>query len=503
MSPRRHFDLVLRSQRVVLPDGEQPAAVCVSGGVVAAILPYQAPASAAREVELGSLAVLPGLVDTHVHVNEPGRTEWEGFDSATRAAALGGVTTLIDMPLNSIPPTTTPDALAGKRAAAKEQIFVDVGFWGGAVPGNRSELAALHDAGAFGFKCFLADSGVPEFPALDAVEFESTARRVAELGALLIVHAEDQHALDRRRFDQHRFDERRVSERVSGAPSESGGEVAAGQAAPVTEFASFLASRPDAAESAAVTRVLAVARRTGARVHVLHLSSAESLPLIEEAKAGGVRVTVETCPHYLFFAAENIPDAATEYKCCPPIRSAANREQLWAALDSGLIDFVVSDHSPCTPELKLRTSGDFTTAWGGIASVQLGLPVTWTEARRRGWTLSRIAELMARRPADFVGLPHKGRIAVGCDADLVVFDPDAEFTVDGAALAHRHPVTPYQGTTLTGVVEATYLRGRLVKDKPYGKLLRRIMSGPRAAAALETVDGAAAAVAAEGEVVGT
>ncbi|HEU5356756.1 MAG TPA: allantoinase AllB [Actinocrinis sp.] len=462
MAPRRHFDLVLRSQRVVLPDGEQPAAVCVSGGVVAAILRYDAPASATRVVELGPLAVLPGLVDTHVHINEPGRTEWEGFDSATRAAALGGVTTLIDMPLNSIPPTTTPDALAEKRAAAKEQVSVDVGFWGGAVPGNRSELAALYDAGAFGFKCFLADSGVPEFPALDAVHFESTARRAAELGALLIVHAEDQHVLDN----------------TSTRP-----------ATPIIEFASFLASRPDAAESVAVAQVLAVARRTGARVHILHLSSAECLPLIEEAKAGGVRVSAETCPHYLYFAAEDVPDAATEYKCCPPIRSAANRERLWAALDSGLIDFVVSDHSPCTPELKQRTTGDFATAWGGIASVQLGLPVVWTEARRRGWALERVAESMASRTADFVGLPHKGRIAVGCDADLVVFDPDAEFTVDGAALEHRHPLTPYQGATLTGVVQATYLRGRLIDDKPFGKLLRRITSGPRTVVQAEGMAG--------------
>ena len=475
MAPRRHFDLVLRSQRVVLPDGEQPAAVCVSGGVVAAILPYDAPASAARAIELDSLAVLPGLVDTHVHINEPGRTEWEGFESATRAAALGGVTTLIDMPLNSIPPTTTPDALAEKRAAAKERVSVDVGFWGGAVPGNRSELPALHDAGAFGFKCFLADSGVPEFPALDAVEFEATARRAAELGALLIVHAEDQHTLD---------------------------NASRSAATPVTDFASFLAARPDAAESAAVTQVLAVARRTGARVHILHLSSAESLPLIEEAKAGGVRVSVETCPHYLHFAAEDVPDAATEYKCCPPIRSAANRERLWAALDSGLIDFVVSDHSPCTPELKQRTTGDFTTAWGGIASVQLALPVVWTEARRRGWTLERVAELMSLRTADFVGLPHKGRIAVGCDADLVVFDPDAQFTVDGAALAHRHPLTPYQGATLTGVVQETYLRGRAIDDKPLGKLLRRITSGPRAAVSSGPAEGTAGATE-EREAIGT
>jgi allantoinase len=476
MSPRRHFDLVLRSQRVVLPDGEQPAAVCVSGGVVAAILPPDAAVSATRDKQLGALALLPGLVDTHVHINEPGRTEWEGFESATRAAALGGVTTLIDMPLNSLPPTTTADALAEKRAAAKEQISVDVGFWGGAVPGNRPDLAALYEAGAFGFKCFLADSGVPEFPALDAVEFEATARRAAELGALLIVHAEDQHLL--------------------------GGAAGGGAAASVTEFASFVASRPDEAESAAVARVLAVSRRTGARVHILHLSSAKSLPLIEEAKAGGVRVTVETCPHYLVFAAEEVPDGATEYKCCPPIRSAANRERLWEALDRGLIDFIVSDHSPCTPELKQRAAGDFATAWGGIASVQLALPAVWTEARRRGWNLGRVAELMARRTADFVGLPHKGRIAVGCDADLVAFDADAEFTVDGAALAHRNSLTPYQGRTLTGHVQATYLRGQRVGAKPHGKLLRRIMSGPRLAATAENPEGADASPA-ECEAIGT
>ena len=467
MSPRRQFDLVLRSQRVVLPTGAQPACVCVSGGVIAAILPYSEPVSAARDVQLDSLILLPGLVDTHVHVNEPGRTEWEGFASATRSAARGGVTTLIDMPLNSIPPTTTPAALAEKRAAAKEQISVDVGFWAGAVPGNCSEFAALHEAGAFGFKCFLADSGVAEFPALDAAGFEAAARQAAELGALLLIHAEDQHALDEHSLDEHSLADQAVEAR-SGA---------------VRDFGAFLASRPDAAETAALTQVLAVARQTGARVHILHLSSAECLPLIEEAKAGGARVTVETCPHYLLFAAEDIPDGATEYKCCPPIRSAANRERLWAALDRGLIDFVVSDHSPCAPELKQPATGDFATAWGGIASVQLGLPAVWTEARRRGWTLDRVVELMSRRTADFIGLPHKGRIAVGCDADLVAFDPDAEFEVDGAALAHRHPVTPYHGSTLTGVVHATYVRGRLVEDKPYGKLLRRIMSWPQVEAA--------------------
>jgi allantoinase len=450
MARRRSFDLILRSRRVVLPDGERPAAVGVSGMAVAAILPYDAPAEAARDRQLGELALLPGLVDTHVHVNEPGRTEWEGFASATRAASLGGVTTLIDMPLNAVPPTTTPEALAEKRALAKEQSSVDVGFWGGAVPGALTGLGALHEAGAFGFKCFLADSGVPEFPALRPAEFEAAARAAARIGAVLLVHAEDEDVLGAHAGTQ------------------------------LSDYHSFLASRPDEAETAAVARVLSVVRNTGARVHILHLSSAECLPLIAAAKREGLPVTVETCPHYLAFDAAEIAHGATEYKCCPPIRGAANRERLWDALDRELIDFIVSDHSPCPEELKRRGDGDFAAAWGGIASLQLGLPAVWTEARPRGWTLSRVTHLMAQRTADFAGLPHKGRIAVGCDADFVVFDPEAEFVVDAAALAHRHPITPYHGRTLTGVVKATYLRGQRVGDKPMGKVLRRIMTAPPA-----------------------
>ena len=449
MPARARYDLVLRSRRAVLPGGEQPAAVCVAGGRIAAIMSYADPVDGVRDIHLGDLALLPGLVDTHVHVNEPGRTEWEGFASATRAAALGGVTTLIDMPLNSLPPTTTAAALTAKRAAATGKCAVDVGFWGGAVPENitdPAELSALHTAGVFGFKCFLADSGVPEFPPISRAGLETAAHYLARLGATLIVHAEDGSTL---------------------------GELAAPGLGASTRFGDFLATRPDTAESLAVSHVLATASLTGARVHILHLSSAEPLDLIEHARAEGVAVTVETCPHYLVFDAEDVPDGATEYKCCPPIRSAANRERLWSALESGLIDFVVSDHSPCTADLKRRESGDFGAAWGGIASVQLGLSAVWTEARARGWQLGAVADAMARRTADFAGLPRKGRIALGCDADLVVFDPEAQWKVNAHELAHRNPVTPYDARTLTGVVRSTYLRGEEADGTPRGRLLKR------------------------------
>ncbi|MFF0823490.1 allantoinase AllB [Micromonospora haikouensis] len=432
------YDLVVRSRRAVLPQGQRPAAVAVAAGRIAALAGYDVPLDAVVDEDLGDVALLPGLVDTHVHVNEPGRTEWEGFASATRAAAAGGVTTLVDMPLNSVPPTVTVAALETKRAAARGRCHVDVGFWGGVVPGNLGDLAALDRAGVFGFKAFLVDSGVPEFPPVDAVLLE---RALAAVDALFVVHAED-----------------------PGSVRES---------PPSPRYADFVASRPPAAERSAVATVVAAARRTGARVHVLHLSSVAALAELVAARADGVRLTVETCPHYLALAAEQVPDGATEFKCCPPIRDRGNQDRLWAALADGTVDCVVSDHSPCLPELKRADTGDFAAAWGGIASVQLSLPVVWTQARRRGHDLADVVRWMATGPADLVGLRGKGRIAVGADADLVAFDADAAFRVEPGRLHHRHPVTPYAGQRLTGVVRATWLRGEPVTgDAPHGRLLR-------------------------------
>ncbi|MET7901075.1 allantoinase AllB [Streptomyces sp. NPDC005355] len=439
-------ELVLRSRNVVTPDGMRAASVSVAGGRIAAVEPYDSEVPAgARVEELGDDVLLPGLVDTHVHVNDPGRTEWEGFASATRAAAAGGVTTLVDMPLNSVPPTTTVEALETKRAVARWSAHVDVGFWGGAVPGNAADLKPLHDAGVLGFKCFLLPSGVEEFPQLSPAELETALAEIAGFGGLLIVHAEDPQLID-------------------GAPPPTG-----------PHYADFLASRPRDAENHAIAGLIALARRLDARVHVLHLSSAEALPLIADARREGVRITVESCPHFLTLTAEEVPDGATEFKCCPPIREAANQDALWQGLAAGLIDCVVSDHSPCTADLKVD---DFGRAWGGISSLQLGLPAVWTAARRRGHTLQDVAHWMSTAPAALVGLGHKGAIEAGRDADFAVLAPDETFTVDPTALHHRNQVTAYAGKTLHGVVRSTWLRGRKIADhgapaEPTGRLLER------------------------------
>jgi allantoinase len=436
-------DLVIRARRAVLPDGTRPAAVLVARGVITGVGPYDAAAGEAPGVVLADDEVLlPGVVDTHVHVNEPGRTYWEGFASATRAAAAGGITTIIDMPLNSIPPTTNPGALRIKREAAAGQVHVDVGFWGGAVPGSTVRMPGLRAAGAFGIKVFLLDSGVPEFPPLDQAGLRDVMARAAGLGTVVLVHAEDAGV-------------------VGALPPAAG-----------PGYGAFLRSRPAVAEVIAVGAVIDAARATGARAHVLHLSAADAVPLLAEARRDGVAITAETCPHYLALAAEDIPDGATEFKCCPPIRERANSDRLWQALREGIIDCVVSDHSPCPPELKARGGGDFGAAWGGISSLQLALPVVWTQARRRGHSLDDVARWMAAGPARIAGLAAKGRIEPGGDADLVAFAPGASFTVDPARLHHRHRLTPYAGQRLDGVVRGTWLRGAPAGGpRPAGRLL--------------------------------
>ena len=390
--------------------------------------------------------LLPGLVDSHVHVNEPGRTHWEGFASATRAAIAGGVTTIVDMPLNSIPPTVSVQALHVKRDVAKGQVAADVAFWGGAVPGNLDQLRPLLEAGVVGVKCFLLDSGVPEFPPLDDAGLRAALTELAAVDGLLIAHAED-------------------ADVIAVAPPSTG-----------PSYAGFLASRPGAAEETAIGGLIEAARDTGARVHVVHLADGDALPMLRAARAEGVRITVETCPHYLTFAAEEVPDGATSFKCCPPIRESRHREALWAALADGdggqpLIDMVVSDHSPCTPDLKRLEDGDFGAAWGGIASLQVALPAVWTGARARGIGLDRVVGWMSAAPARLAGLSAKGAIAVGKDADLVAFAPDERWTVGD--LEHRNPVTPYSGRSLTGVVRRTWLRGEVADGSPIGRLLER------------------------------
>ncbi|MFK0201055.1 allantoinase AllB [Streptomyces lavendulae] len=439
-------ELVLRSTRVITPEGTRAASVAVAGGKITAVLAHDAEVPAgARLEDFGDDVLLPGLVDTHVHVNDPGRTEWEGFWTATRAAAAGGITTILDMPLNSLPPTTTVDHLRVKQEVARSKAHVDVGFWGGALPDNVKDLRPLHDAGVYGFKCFLSPSGVDEFPLLDQEQLATSLAEITGFGGLLIVHAEDPHHLE-------------------SAPQNPG-----------PKYADFLASRPQDAENTAIQNLIAQAKRLNARVHVLHLSSASALPLIAAAKAEGVAVTVESCPHFLTLTAEEVPDGATEFKCCPPIREAANQDVLWDALADGTIDCIVSDHSPSTADLK---TGDFATAWGGISSLQLGLPAIWTEARKRGRTLEEVARWMSTAPAAIAGLAAKGAIEAGRDADFAVLAPEETFTVDPAHLHHRNQVTAYAGKTLHGVVKSTWLRGTQIADhgtptEPTGLLLER------------------------------
>lgn len=444
-------EVVYRAARACVDGVLRAADVHVAEGRVAAVdlTPGGAPPAGAevRVVPDGAI-LLPGMVDTHVHVNEPGRTAWEGFATATRAAVRGGVTTIVDMPLNSVPATTRPSALASKREVAEGQVHTDTAFWGGAVPENLGTLGHLWERGVLGFKCFLVDSGVPEFPALDTVSFDSAMAEVAGLGGLMLVHAEDPDVL-------------------AGHPAWSS-----------ARYLDFVASRPHDAEVLAVRRVIEQVRRHGTRTHLLHLSSARALDSIAAARHERLPLTVETCPHYLVFDAAEIPDGAPEFKCCPPIRDAGNREALWQALAEGLVDAVVSDHSPSTVEEKRRGGGDLSRAWGGISGLEVGFTVVADEARTRGIGLERVVAWMATNPACIAGLRTKGAIAEGRDADLVVYDPTGSRVIDPARLAHRNPISAYAGRPVEGRVRQTVLRGRPAFDgrdatAPAGELLTR------------------------------
>ena len=424
----------IKSTRVVTPEGVLPATVVIEDGCIASVMTGETglPVSAVQDV--GSLVVSPGLVDCHVHINEPGRTEWEGFATATQAAAAGGVTALVDMPLNSLPVTTTADALAQKLAASEQQRYVDVGFWGGVVPDNADELGALADAGVLGCKAFLVHSGIAEFPNSTRADLARALPILRDAGIPLLAHAE----LD---LGAH------VSEPDPRA------------------YRGYLQSRPNAWEDRAIELLVELCRETRCPVHIVHLSSASSLDTLRRAKDEGLPVSAETCPHYLCIEAEAIPDGATEYKCAPPIREHDNRERLWQGLFEGVIDFVVTDHSPCSPQLKKQDLGVFAEAWGGIASLSLGLSTVWTEAARRGATLEQLVRWMSAGPARFAGLARKkGALARGFDADLVVWDPDASFEVAPQRLFFRHKLSPYLARTQRGIVHSTFLRGQRVFD---------------------------------------
>ena len=446
-------DLIVRGRRVVTLEGERAAAIHVRGGVITAITAFDDLPKGSIVHEAHDLVVMPGIVDTHVHINEPGRAEWEGFSTATRAAAAGGITTLIEMPLNSIPATTTVAGFREKLAATAGKLCVDVGFWGGVVPGNASELRPLWESGVFGFKCFLVPSGVEEFADVTERDLRGALPELGALKAPLLVHAE-----------------------LPGPIAQAGEKLTK---ADPRRYSTWLASRPRAAENEAIELLVKLVRELGARIHIVHLSSSDAIATLQKAKSDGQAVTVETCPHYLTFDAEDVGDGRTEFKCAPPIREKDNREKLWAALGDGTIDFIATDHSPCPPAMKLVEAGDFLRAWGGIASLELSLPAVWTEASSRGYAVPRLAEWLCSGPARLAGLERKGRIAVGYDADFVIWNSDGRLSVDPAKLHQRHKVSPYAGRELLGVVEMTFLRGRQIFERgelshsPLGQILRR------------------------------
>jgi allantoinase len=425
------------SKQIVTPQGTRPGALLVDDGMIRAVCSVDELPVDVERIDCGAASLLPGLVDTHVHINEPGRTEWEGFATATRAAAAGGYTTLVDMPLNCLPETTTVEALELKREAAKSQCWVDWSPWGGAVADNQQHLLSLAEAGVPGYKCFLIYPGCEGFSMIDRQQLEAALPYIAESGLPLLVHAE-------------------LSEPIEAALEEL-------KDADWRKYSTYLASRPDEAELQAIRLMIRLCRQYGVRIHIVHLGTAQALPLLREAKAEGLPITAEACPHHLHFAADDIADGATLLKCTPPIRGRENREALWKGLRDGTIDMIATDHSPCPPDMKRADLGRFDLAWGGIASLSMALPVVWTDASRRGFTLDDVVRWMGSAPATLAGFKTKaGMLEAGREATFVVFDANTEFTVTADRLHYRHAISPYRGEILRGVVKATYLRGKTV-----------------------------------------
>ncbi len=424
----------IHSKKVVTPESVREAVVLIEGSTISGVISRESVPDGVEVLDVGNQIVMPGLVDSHVHVNEPGRTEWEGFESATRSAAAGGITTIADMPLNSNPVTTSAAAFEQKLQSTVGKLYVDCAFLGGVVPGNSGELVRMIEAGVAGFKCFLIHSGIDDFPNVTESDLHTVMPMLARHSVPLMVHAE----LDQK----HAAEANWSSER---------------------SYRSFLRSRPRDWEDDAIGLMIKMAKQYKCRVHIVHLSSSNMLPHIKAAAGRGVHITAETCPHYLTFAAEDIPDGDCRFKCTPPIRERENREQLWSALKDGVIDIIVSDHSPCTPDLKFLKEGDLKRAWGGVSSLQFRLPVVWTEARRRGFTLHKVCRWLCSAPAELLGMQdHKGKIKPGYDADIVVWDPDGEVMFKSDNIFHKHKVTPYEGRRMQGVVKRTYLRGQLI-----------------------------------------
>jgi len=432
----------IRSNCIVTPEGVRPGVILIDGQKIAAVEPHGYSADADVRIDVGNLFVLPGLIDAHVHINEPGRTEWEGFETATGAGAAGGYTCLVDMPLNCIPSTTTVAALEQKRQAAKGKAHIDLAFWGAVVPGNAGQILPLSRAGVRGFKCFLTHPGTEEFQMVNEADLREAMPKVAETGLPLLAHAE-------------------ISAPITRASS-----LLDSESADWGRYGTYLQSRPPEAELEAIRLLIRLCREYRCRTHIVHLSTAAALDELENARAKGLPITVETCPHYLFFESESIPDHATQFKCAPPIRDAANRAALWQGLRAGSMDLIATDHSPCPPAMKCFDSGSFRSAWGGVSSLSVSLPAIWTEASRRSFAITDVVRWMAEAPAKLAGMEsRKGSIAPGLDADLVIFDPSAEFQVSLENLYFRHPCTPYLGQRLRGEVKTTLLRGQTCFDR--------------------------------------